>query len=136
MADLIAFAQQEYLLVGLLLVLIALYFRQESKAAGDKISTSEAVSAMNADSAVVVDLRDKKDFSAGHITNAIHLAHSKVSSSLRVLEPHKDKRIILVDKMGQHAPATGKLLAKEGYNVCRLSGGIEEWKAQSLPLVK
>jgi rhodanese-related sulfurtransferase len=49
---------------------------------------------------------------------------------------YKTKTIILVDKLGQHAGAVGRLLGKEGFEVRRLGGGIAEWQSQNLPLVK
>jgi rhodanese-related sulfurtransferase len=52
------------------------------------------------------------------------------------LEPHKSKTLILVDKMGQHAGAAGRLLKAEGFTVNRLEGGMTEWQNQNLPLVK
>jgi rhodanese-related sulfurtransferase len=39
--------------------------------------------------------------------------------------------------MGQHAGAAGTMLRKNGFaNVSRLTGGIMEWRNQSLPVVR
>jgi len=38
--------------------------------------------------------------------------------------------------MGQHAGSAGRKFSKEGYNVRRLSGGMGEWQAQSMPVVR
>jgi len=134
--DILIFMQQEFLLVLALVALTILFVRRESQLAGDKISVSEAVQAMNQDTAVMVDVRDKKDFDAGHVANAINIPFAKITNGARLFEQYKGKRIILADKMGQQAGTVGKMLAKEGLDVCRLSGGIEEWKQQTLPLVK
>ena len=48
---------------------------------------------------------------------------------------YRSKIIVLVDQMGQHAGALGKLLTKDGYNVRRLIGGMTEWTSNSMPTV-
>lgn len=136
MVDIFLFIQQEFLLVTALVVLIIVFFKRESKLAGDKISVGEAVQAMNGDDAVMIDIREKKDFDSGHIANAVNIPFAKITNGARLFEQYKTKRIILADKMGQQTGSVGKTLKKEGLDVYRLSGGIEEWKAQTLPLVK
>ena len=136
MDNVLIFLQQEFLLVLALIVLIILFFKRESKLAGDKVSVSEAVQAINRGDAVMVDVREKKEFDAGHVANAVNIPFAKITNGARLFEKYKDKRIILADKMGQQTGSVGKTLAKEGLDVCRLQGGIEEWKMQKLPLVK
>ena len=49
----------------------------------------------------------------------------------------KDKQIIVADKMGQHSAMAVKQLKAEGFgNVVRLDGGVSDWRASNLPLVK
>jgi rhodanese-related sulfurtransferase len=52
------------------------------------------------------------------------------------LESFRDKKLILVCKFGQTAGAAGKQLAAAGFDVAKLKGGMAEWQASSLPLVK
>jgi len=134
--DILLFIEQEFVLVLALIALIFVFFKRESKLAGDKISVGEAVQAMNGDDAVMIDIREKKDFDSGHVANAVNIPLAKITNGARLFEQYKTKRIILTDKMGQQTGALGKTLKKEGLDVYRLSGGIEEWKAQTLPLVK
>lgn len=136
MEDIFIFLQQEFLLVLALVAFTILFVRRESQLSGAKITVSEAVQAMNQNAAVMVDIREKKEFDAGHVANAVNIPFAKITNGARLFDQYKDKRIILADKMGQQAGSVGKILAKEGLDVCRLSGGIEEWKAQTLPLVK
>lgn len=136
MENLFAFIYQESLLITALLVLVVLFLRRESAASGEKLSPNQTVRAMNADEALVLDIRDKKEFSAGHISGAMHIPHTKVANSLSQLEKYREKRIIIADKLGQQAGSVGKLLAKEGFNAARLGGGMEEWRTQGMPVVK
>ncbi|MBL6689923.1 MAG: rhodanese-like domain-containing protein, partial [Pseudomonadales bacterium] len=53
------------------------------------------------------------------------------------LDTYKEKPVVLVCKMGQHAGAVGRKLKAQGFeDVRRLSGGMAEWTANSLPVVK
>jgi rhodanese-related sulfurtransferase len=130
------FISQEWLLVSMLLVLIYVYAWRERIKNGRPISPHEVTRLLNSDAAVLVDVRDAADFKAGHIVGAINIPHAKAASQLDALEGSRDKIIILADKMGQHAGSVGRLLGGKGFEVRRLGGGIMEWQAQSLPLVK
>lgn len=130
------FISQEWLLVSTLVVLIYIYAWRERVKNGRPIGTQEATALINSDAAVWLDVRDAADFAAGHMVDALHIPHSKIDSELEGLEKHRDKTIIVVDKLGQHAGRVGRTLGNKGFTVRRLSGGIAEWRNQSLPLVK
>jgi len=125
------------ILVGAFLVILALFVRNEVARGGRSVTVQELVNLVNRDGAVVVDVRDKHEFSQGHIVDAINVPHVAISSRLGELEKYKQKPVVLACKMGQHAGAAGTVLRKAGFeNVSRLKGGIAEWRNQNLPVVK
>lgn len=130
------FIAQEWILVSVLIVLVYFYFWRERKTSGLPLSPHQVTQLMNRDEAVVVDLREGADFRAGHIVNSINLPYNRLIQDASELAAHKEKILVLVDKLGQHSGAAGRKLNKEGYQVRRLSGGISEWQAQNLPLIK
>lgn len=134
--DFFVFISEQWILVSLLLVLIYLFAFNERKAAGKPISAHELTRMLNADQAVLLDVRDRAEYEAGHITGAIHVPHQKVAASAGQLEKHRDKTLVVADRMGQQAGAVGKALRKQGFEVRRLAGGMTEWTNQNLPLVK
>ena len=134
--DFFVFVSEQWLLVSLLLILIYAFAFLERVKGGKPISARETTQLINTEQAVLVDLRDAKEFSEGHIAGAINIPLSKVDSRISELEKYRDKVIILADKLGHQAGATGKVLAKGGFNVRRLQGGVAEWANQSLPLIK
>ena len=84
----------------------------------------------------MIDLRDKGEFSKGHILDSVSLPFSKLEKEIAD-HAEKDKPLVLVCKMGQHSSAAGKKLGSLGYTqVNRLKGGISEWQIMQLPLVK
>ena len=113
-----------------------LWFSEKSRS-GKAVSPQIATLMMNKDEAVIVDIREKKEYSEGRITGSLHIPYDSLKERSVELKKFDDKQIILVDKMGQHSGMAGKLLQTEGFqNVCRMSGGISEWKSLNLPLVK
>ena len=135
-ANLIQFATNHYLLVGIFVVLLALLIAYQMQGGGRSLSTGELTGLVNKDAGVVIDIRPVKDFAAGHIVGALNIPHDKLTARIAELEKHKAKTIILVDAMGQHAGTHARELVKAGYNAAKLSGGVSSWKADNLPLVK
>lgn len=131
------FVVNHYILVSVFVALLLALLVLESRRGGAKISAQGAVSLINKDEAVVVDIRDRKDFGEGRITGSLNIPLSGIKGRANELSKHKDKQIIVVDKMGQHSAMAVKYLKEEGFtNVVRLNGGIADWKASNLPLVK
>lgn len=137
MDRIIEFVTNHLELSGLFIALLAALWFSEKSRSGRSISPQETTLMLNRDEAVIVDLRDKKEYSEGRITGSIHIPFANLKERAVELEKHKDKQIVLVDKMGQHSGMAGKVLQAEGFeNVCRMTGGISEWKNSSMPLVR
>ena len=134
--DFLTFASEQWLLISLLIVLVSVFIWAEGRRGGPKLSIHAATRIINNGEAVVVDLRESKEYKAGHIVDAVNLPYNTLKDKLGQLSVYKGKTLILVDKMGQHAGAAGRLLQGEGFIVQRLEGGISEWQNQKLPLVK
>lgn len=137
MDRLFEFVVNHYILVSLFVAFLIAILVLESRRGGAKISAQGAVSLINKDEAVVVDIRDRKEFGEGRITGSVNIPLSSIKTRANELSKFKDKQIIVVDKMGQHSAMAVKQLNAEGYaNVLRLNGGIADWRASNLPLVK
>lgn len=134
--DFFNFISQQYWLVGALLVLIYIFVWNEKRRGGKSLTTHEVTRMMNKDEGVVVDLREAAEFKSGHIVNAINIPFKSLENRWEELLPNKEKTIILVDKMGQHAGSAGNTLRTKEFQVTRLGGGMSEWQNQNLPLVK
>jgi len=137
MEQLFAFISNHPFLVGAFVVLLALFIRNEMSRGGAAVSAQELVQLVNNEGAVVVDLRDKAEFEAGHIVDSINIPFAAIETRMDELNPYKGKPIVLACKMGQHSGSAGTQLRKAGFEqVSRLRGGIADWRAQNLPVVK
>ena len=137
MEQVIEFAGNHPLLLGAFVVLLVVFIRNETQRGGRSVSAQELVNLVNREDAVIVDVRDKKEFDQGHIPHAVNIPYASIDSRMSELDDFKERPIVLACKMGQHAGPAGTALRKQGFvNVSRLSGGIAEWRNQNLPVVK
>ena len=137
MDQLFTFIASHPFLVGTFILLLALFIRNETQRGGQYDSAQQLVDLVNRENAVVLDVRDKKEFEAGHIVDAVNIPYSALESRVLELKDYKERPLVVACKMGQHSGAAGTLLRKHGFQqVSRLTGGVAEWRNQSLPVVK
>ncbi len=78
--------------------------------------------------AVLVDVREQREWDAGHVKGAIHLPKSKLETAeLAQLVKKLDKNKIIYTHCGggRRALACGELLKKEGFDVRPLKPGYQ-----------
>lgn len=127
------FMQHHPILFGILGVLAVAFFLLEGKRSGQKISPQALGGFVNREKAVIIDLRDAKDFREGHISGSRNIPLSSLGKHLEELREIKQP-IVVVCKMGQSAGGAVQQIG--GDNLYRLEGGILGWQGQNLPLVK
>lgn len=136
MALFLEFISQQWTLVAAMAAVLGMLFFHESRKSGPSLSPQQAISLVNSQSGLFLDLRDASDYKAGHIVDAMHIPAAKLQSRLAELEKHKNKPIVLVCKMGQHAGAAGKTLKASGFeHVYKMTGGMMEWSNLQLPTI-
>ncbi|MBZ9558722.1 MULTISPECIES: rhodanese-like domain-containing protein [Modicisalibacter] len=135
--QLFEFVQNHPLLVGAFVAVLAAWLAYELKTGNHGVSTSEATNLVNRDDAVIVDIRDEKEFRAGHIAGARNIPNNRLDDRLSELDKFKDKPIVVVCKQGQTAgTAVGKLTGAGFARAVKLKGGMAQWQADNLPVVK
>ena len=118
----------------LTLFAIILYHRRTG---GQSVGPQQAVMMINRQNAVMLDVREKKDFDSGHVVKSINMPMAKLKQRMIELKKHQNKPIVVVCRTGQQAGEAVRALKDNGYEqVYKLAGGITEWKAQSLPLIQ
>lgn len=137
MALFLEFAQQQWMPISALLVVLLLLFLHETRKAGPSVSPQQAIKLINGESGVFLDIRDQSEFKQGHIPDAINIPNTKLTDRMAELEKHRSAPIVVVCKMGQTAASAAKQLMNKDYNnVYRMSGGMMEWDNLQLPTVK
>lgn len=112
-------------------MLAASFFR----AGGKGVSVTEATLLINREEAVVIDVRETQEWSAGHIANARHLALGQLEKRVGELEKLKNRPLIVCCASGNRSSSACGTLKKAGFErVFNLSGGIAAWKDAGLPV--
>ena len=108
-----------------------------SGAGGAQVGTLEATRLMNQGVSLVLDVRDAKEFSAGHLPRARHIPLAELAGRLGEIGKFKEKPVIVTDRTGARSGAACRLLRKSGFtNVYQLKGGVAAWQQASLPVEK
>ena len=137
MDQIIEFIGNHPFMVAAWVLTLVMFLLFERSKAGKAVTPAQATNLINKEDAIVLDIRPKKEWATGHITGARHIPLADLDRRLDELGKFKQRPVIVVCNLGQTAgTATRKLKAAGFENPVRLSGGMTEWKGQSLPIVK
>lgn len=96
----------------------------------------DAVRLMN-QGALVLDVRSKAEFEAGHILDAKHVPQEELAQSAETLKKYREKAVVACCESGMRSGAAARVLRAQGFTkVVNLQGGLQAWRAENLPLVK
>ena len=120
----------------MLALAVAAYELSQLRDGGKTVGPSEAVGRLN-QGALLLDVRSKGEFDAGHVIDARHIAQSDLADGLEKLNKYRDKVVITFCESGMRSGAAARTLRGQGFTkVLNLRGGLRAWQADSLPLVK
>ncbi len=136
--EFIQFLQGEPLLTGTLFALIILlivniYIEKYRKY--QVVDTNGAVSLMDDDELVILDVREEKERTVGFITNDLNIPMAQVKSKIDSLD--KSKSILVYCKSGTRSDRIADILSKSNFQkVYSLKGGFNAWLKAELPIQK
>ncbi len=131
------FLVEQWILAVAWVVVMLLLLANESRKSGTGITSSQLSRMINREDGLVVDLRDAAEYKKGHITGSMNIPARDLQQRLSELNSHKNKPVIMVCKMGQQSNSSSKELKAAGFeSVYKLTGGLSEWTAANLPLIK
>ncbi len=104
---------------------------------GPAVTPMEATLLINREDALVVDVREQNEYSAGHIPNARFMPLGQVKDRLSELDKFRDRAVIVACRSGNRSASACSTLRKHGFSkVFNLTGGIDAWEQASLPVTK
>ena len=123
-----------FISVFFLLIMILLNEKMQAFA---NVNTAQLTQLVNHQDAVVIDTRNADVFKQGHIVNAINIPLSDMNESLPAIKKLKGKTVVAYCVSGLSSKSACKILIKSGVeNVFNLTGGINAWISEKLPVVK
>ena len=99
MAQFIEFLSNHPVLVGCWLAAFIGIMVYHQRTGSKGASPAQAITLINRSDALVVDIRDKKDFDEGHIVDALHIPAAKLEQRVAELSKQKGKPIVVVCNM-------------------------------------
>lgn len=120
-----------------ILAVLAIVIEIRERAKGSSlIGTADAVRLVNA-GALVLDVRDAKDYEAGHIIDARSIPAGEVAERVDTLKKYKEKPVVICCESGFASASAAKTLKAQGFSkVATLRGGLRTWRQENLPLIK
>jgi rhodanese-related sulfurtransferase len=85
------------------------------------------------DEVQLLDVRERDEWTAGHIDGALHLPMAALSD--RREELASDRPIVAVCRSGARSAQVTAALQRAGYDAHNLDGGMQAWSAADLPFV-
>jgi rhodanese-related sulfurtransferase len=88
---------------------------------------------LQAQGAVLLDVREDAEWQAGHAPKARHIPLHRLPARLGDLP--SNRTVITVCRSGGRSARAAALLAREGRDVLNLAGGMHAWAQAGLPVV-
>lgn len=127
-----------YLAAGAAAAIIAVlvYELREKLQSFASLSAMQAVRLMN-QGALVIDLRARQEFDAGHIGDARNVPQADLEKEAEALKKWRDKTVITYGSDGGDGATAARALMKLGFTkVFSLDGGLNAWLKDNMPITK
>ena len=119
-----------------LFVAIVLLIRSIAKKGGKKITTQDLINLTNQDKVKLIDLRSTADFDDGHITGSINIPYANLDDRVHEIKKYEGISLVLICENGSQSANAGEKLQNLGHkDTLILSGGINNWRMDNLPLI-
>jgi len=102
-----------------------------------EIGALQATQLINRKNALMLDVRDAKEYEDGRVPNAVHLPVSQLAGRGTELKNFMSRPVVAYCDRGNRSRAAAATLTKLGFaEVYTLRGGLRAWTEAGLPLEK
>lgn len=99
----------------------------------EQVAPETALSLL-AQGAVLVDVREHEEWLAGRAPQAVHIPLGELE--VRLDELPADGHLVMVCRSGGRSGHAAAALVDRGMSAVNLAGGMQAWRAASLPVVR
>src|SRR5262249_29263897 len=99
------------------------------------IGNLEATRLINSSNALLVDLRETREYAGGRLPNAVHIPLSQFASRGAELTKQVDRPVVTYCMTGNRSRSAASALSRLGFkDIYCLRGGFKGWKDAGLPV--
>jgi rhodanese-related sulfurtransferase len=100
-----------------------------------EVGTLQVTQLINHANALLLDVRETKEYEGGKLPNAMHLPLSQLKDRKGELAKYVKRPVIAYCERGNDSRSAGALLKEAGFtDVYLLQGGLQAWKSAGLPV--
>jgi len=96
------------------------------------IDVKEAAALVERGEAVLLDVRERDEWLAGHAPQATHIPMSELGE--RLTELPDEQRLLALCRSGNRSGQVTAALQERGYRITNVCGGMKSWVKVGLPL--
>ena len=85
--------------------------------------------------AVVLDVRERQEWDAGHLVDSVHVPMHAVPAWMDARGANDDRAIVVVCRSGHRSAHVTAWLLEQGADASNLDGGLLAWAVERRPLV-
>lgn len=93
----------------------------------EEISAENLQRRITQNEVLVLDVRTAFEFELGHLPSALHIAYTRLLP--RLTEIPRDRALAVHCQKADRSPAAAAMLARHGFHVYHLAGGLRSWYA-------
>jgi rhodanese-related sulfurtransferase len=97
-----------------------------------EVAPARAAELIRDDAVQLVDVREPYEVEAGHVAGARHIELERLASQAETID--REKPVLFYCRLGARSGMAANAFRRAGYQAYSLTGGLEAWHAQGLPL--
>jgi sulfur-carrier protein adenylyltransferase/sulfurtransferase len=108
---------------------------QQVRAEISEIDATDARALIEAETPLVLDVREQDEWDEGHIPGAVHVPRGHLESRIERVAPDPTRPVLIYCSVGNRSAFAAKSLSELGYEeVTSLAGGFTDWKRNGFPV--
>jgi rhodanese-related sulfurtransferase len=104
---------------------------------GPRVTVDEARSRTSGDrpDAVLLDVREKPEWTAGHVPGAVHVPLTKLVAGGTLPAEAEGRPLVVICRSGHRSQQAARILAERGMQAVDVEGGMNAWAAAGHPVI-
>jgi len=97
-----------------------------------EVTTEDTAAALSEGSAMVIDVREGYERTAGHVPGTRHVELERLASQAPTID--RDRRVIFQCRVGSRSLMAAQAFRQAGYDAWSMAGGVTRWDEEGRPL--